>query len=62
MREHTSSTDHRQPLPPMRLCDHHSCRCARAAELAAQGRTLEAIAVHEALVRCRELEQWSSRP
>jgi hypothetical protein len=37
----------------MKLCTHHECRCARAAELAAQGRTMEAIDAHYRKVRCR---------
>lgn len=48
-------------LPPRRLCEHHQCRCARAAELVAladsSGRDsylLEAIAVHDQWVRCRQ--------
>lgn len=35
-------------------CEHHTCRCARAAELAAMGQLHEAIEVHFARVRCRE--------
>ena len=34
-------------------CIHYECRCARAAELAAMGRTLEAIEVHSRWVTCR---------
>jgi hypothetical protein len=35
------------------LCEHYACRCTRAAELAAMGKTLEAIAVHSEQVTCR---------
>jgi hypothetical protein len=34
-------------------CEHHTCRCARANELAAMGMTLEAVAVHSESVTCR---------
>src|SRR5271167_2038380 len=34
-------------------CPHHTCRCARAVELAAMGRKLEAIQIHHEEVRCR---------
>jgi hypothetical protein len=34
-------------------CEHHACRCARTAELAAMGLTLEAIRVDGERVRCR---------
>lgn len=39
---------------PVYLCEHYACRCARAAELAAQGLTVEAIEVHSQRVHCRE--------
>ena len=50
-----------------RLCEHYTCRCARAAELAAMddgsGRlTREAIDVHEKRVRCRQPEQKKEEP
>ena len=34
-------------------CEHHECRCARAAELAAMGLTAEAVEAHQRTVRCR---------
>lgn len=34
-------------------CQHHYCRCMRAAELAAMGMTIEAIEVHNQDVECR---------
>ncbi len=34
-------------------CEHHDCRCARAAELAAMGMTAEAVEVHYRRVPCR---------
>lgn len=37
----------------MTMCEHHECRCARAAELAAMGLTLEAVRVHGEQVTCR---------
>ncbi len=40
----------------MTLCTHYECRCVRAAELAAQGRTLAAVDIHRsptANVVCR---------
>jgi len=37
-------------------CTHYSCRCARAAELAAMGLTLEAVQIHNQDVRCRMVE------
>lgn len=38
---------------PDQYCTHYACRCARAAELAAMGRTFEAVQVHDQEVRCR---------
>lgn len=45
---------------PVQLCEHYTCRCARAAELAElsdrTGRAIylkEAVEVHSQLVRCR---------
>jgi hypothetical protein len=35
-------------------CTHHECRCARAAELAAMGLTVQAIEVHSQEVTCRQ--------
>ena len=40
------------PLP--KPCNHHYCRCMRAAELAAMGLILEAIQVHYGPVACRQ--------
>lgn len=37
-------------------CEHHACRCRRAAELAAMGRTLDAIRCHYEQVPCRAQE------
>ena len=34
-------------------CEHHTCRSARAIELAYMGMTLEAVAVHDQIVTCR---------
>lgn len=34
-------------------CQHHECRCARAAELVAMGLLREAIDVHDQEVQCR---------
>jgi len=43
------------------FCTHHDCRCARAAELEVQGRTLDAIEVHARQVTCRRSTQtWRS--
>ena len=39
------------------MCDHYDCRCARAAELAAMGRTLEAVEVHNREVPCRRFRK-----
>lgn len=38
---------------PVMVCDHHPCRCLRAAELAGMGLLREAIDVHHQQVRCR---------
>jgi hypothetical protein len=45
-------------VKPKVECDHYDCRCARAAELGAMGRTLEAVMLHVngASVRCRRPE------
>lgn len=50
-------------------CEHHACRCARAAELAAMADSTgnaallaEAVKVHSQRVRCRtpEAQKWES--
>lgn len=41
-------------------CEHHFCRCMRAAELAAMDRLQDAIAVHEQTVTCRLTEEGKS--
>ena len=46
---HKPPTDY----PATVRCEHHVCRCARAAELGAMDMTPEAIAVHEQIVTCR---------
>lgn len=45
-------------------CKHYTCRCARANELAQQGRTLEAVKIHrdDEPVRCRKVELDRKRP
>lgn len=40
-------------LKEEKTCEHHDCRCLRAAELAAMGLTVEAIKAHSQQVRCR---------
>lgn len=48
------TADTKEPsFPAKAQCQHHVCRCARAAELAAMGMTPEAVAVHEQAVTCR---------
>lgn len=37
-------------------CEHYGCRCLRSTELSIQGRDLEAIAVHNQKVKCRQVE------
>jgi hypothetical protein len=49
----TTNTKEPAAYPAAVQCQHHVCRCARAAELAAMGMTPEAIAVHERTVTCR---------
>ena len=56
MSEERYSPDARFCKPPPRgYCEHHYCRCMRAAELAAQDLLPEAIDVHYQNVRCRLL-------
>jgi hypothetical protein len=40
-------------VPGPVLCEHHVCRCARAAELTAMGLLPDAIRVHQERVRSR---------
>jgi len=42
----------RQDVMPAR-CEHHACRCRRAAELAAMDRLQDAILCHYERVPCR---------